>query len=109
MLCRRPISDRLTLSFQRSSTKLNRGLRSRGLGGLDEHAQRATACDAISASQQDLDPASLCGCAARQAMDMDPSPSEADVRLTRRLAEGARIFQINMLDHVIAGQSFAGR
>src|SRR6202011_3509863 len=27
-------------------------------------------------------------------------PSEADIRLTRRLAEGARILQINILDHV---------
>ena len=39
----------------------------------------------------------------------DASPSEADMRLTRRLAEGARILQINMLDHVIVGQSFADR
>jgi DNA repair protein RadC len=29
--------------------------------------------------------------------------------LTRRLAEGARFLQINMLDHVIVGQSFDGR
>ena len=36
----------------------------------------------------------------------DSSPSEADLRLTRRLTEGARILQINMLDHVIVGQSF---
>jgi DNA repair protein RadC len=36
-------------------------------------------------------------------------PSEADIRLTRRLAEGARILQINMLDHVIVGQPFDGR
>jgi DNA repair protein RadC len=34
--------------------------------------------------------------------------SEADMRLTRRLAEGARILQINMLDHVIVGQPFDG-
>ena len=39
----------------------------------------------------------------------DASPSEADMRLTRRLAEGARILQINMLDHVIVGQPFDGR
>jgi DNA repair protein RadC len=39
----------------------------------------------------------------------DPSPSEADLRLTRRLGEGARILQINMLDHVIVGQPFEGR
>jgi DNA repair protein RadC len=34
----------------------------------------------------------------------DPSPSEADIRLTRRLSEAARILQIEMLDHVIVGQ-----
>ena len=39
----------------------------------------------------------------------NPAPSEADIRLTRRMAEGARILQINMLDHVIVGQSFEGR
>jgi RadC-like JAB domain len=39
----------------------------------------------------------------------DPAPSEADIRLARRLAEGARILQINMLDHVIVGQPFDGR
>jgi DNA repair protein RadC len=39
----------------------------------------------------------------------DPSPSEADIRLTRRLVEGARILQINILDHIIVGQSFDGR
>jgi DNA repair protein RadC len=39
----------------------------------------------------------------------DASPSEADIRLTRRLAERARILQINMLDHVIVGQPFEGR
>jgi hypothetical protein len=33
---------------------------------------------------------------------------EADIRLTRRLTEGARILQVNMLDHVIVGQSFEG-
>jgi DNA repair protein RadC len=37
----------------------------------------------------------------------DPAPSEADVRLTRRLAEGVRILQINMVDHVIVGQLYA--
>jgi DNA repair protein RadC len=39
----------------------------------------------------------------------DPAPSDADIRLTRRLAEGARILQVNMLDHVIVGQPFADR
>ena len=33
----------------------------------------------------------------------DPSPSEADLRLTRRLNEAARILQIQMLDYVIIG------
>jgi len=31
------------------------------------------------------------------------------MRLTRRLAEGARLLQINLLDHVIVGQLFDGR
>jgi DNA repair protein RadC len=39
----------------------------------------------------------------------DPSPSEADLRLTRRLSEASRILQIQMLDHVIIGQSMNGR
>ena len=39
----------------------------------------------------------------------DASASEADIRLTRRLGEGARILQINMLDHIIVGQPFDGR
>jgi DNA repair protein RadC len=39
----------------------------------------------------------------------ESAPSDADIRLTRRLAEGGRILQINMLDHVIVGQSFDGR
>ena len=38
----------------------------------------------------------------------EPTPSEADIRLTRRLVEGARILQVNMVDHVIVGQSFDG-
>lgn len=33
----------------------------------------------------------------------DPSPSEADHRLTRRLSEAAQILQINLLDHIIIG------
>lgn len=33
----------------------------------------------------------------------DPSPSEADHRLTRRLSEAARLLQISLLDHVIIG------
>jgi DNA repair protein RadC len=39
----------------------------------------------------------------------DPSPSEADLRLTRRLNEAARILQIQMLDHVIIGEPMSGR
>lgn len=33
----------------------------------------------------------------------DPSPSEADGRLTRRIAEAAKILQITLHDHVIIG------
>jgi DNA repair protein RadC len=38
----------------------------------------------------------------------DSSPSEADLRLTRRLSEAARILQIQLLDHVIIGQPMNG-
>jgi len=33
----------------------------------------------------------------------DPSPSAADTQLTRRLAEAAKLLQIQLLDHVIIG------
>lgn len=33
----------------------------------------------------------------------DPSPSDADVRLTRRVVEATRLLQIDFLDHVIVG------
>lgn len=39
----------------------------------------------------------------------DPSPSEADRRLTMRLAEGARLLQINFFDHIIIGSADGGR
>jgi DNA repair protein RadC len=34
----------------------------------------------------------------------DVSPSESDTRLTRPIAEAARILQIRLLDHVIVSQ-----
>ncbi len=39
----------------------------------------------------------------------DASPSEADLRLTRRISEAGRIFQIQLLDHVIIGQPINDR
>jgi DNA repair protein RadC len=39
----------------------------------------------------------------------DPSPSEADRQLTRRVAEAARLLQIHLLDHVICGTPQQGR
>jgi DNA repair protein RadC len=36
------------------------------------------------------------------------SPSEADLRLTRRIVAGARILRIKFLDHVIVGQAIEG-
>jgi DNA repair protein RadC len=33
----------------------------------------------------------------------DPSPSQADHNLTRRLAEAAELMQIKLLDHIIIG------
>src|SRR5260370_40073464 len=38
----------------------------------------------------------------------DPTPSQADVHLMEGIAAGARILQINFLDHVIVGQAMAG-
>jgi DNA repair protein RadC len=56
-----------------------------------------------------IGPICLCFRARAQPSSGESAPSDADIRLTRRLAEGARILQINMLDHVIVGQSFDGR
>ena len=39
----------------------------------------------------------------------DPSPSEADRRLTVRLVEIARLMQITLLDHIIIGSGDGGR
>lgn len=39
----------------------------------------------------------------------DPSPSDADHRLTRRLAEAAKLLQINLLDHIIIGSPDSSR
>jgi DNA repair protein RadC len=39
----------------------------------------------------------------------DPSPSEADMRLTRRILEAARILQLQLVDHVIIGAPSPGR
>jgi len=39
----------------------------------------------------------------------DPSPSEADLRLTRRILEASRIMQLQLLDHVIIGAPTPGR
>jgi DNA repair protein RadC len=33
----------------------------------------------------------------------DPSPSEADLRLTRRINEASRVLQLQLIDHVIMG------
>jgi len=39
----------------------------------------------------------------------DSSPSEADMRLTRRIFEAAKILQIQFLDHLIIGQPMGDR
>ncbi len=39
----------------------------------------------------------------------DPSPSDADRRVTLRMAEAAKMLQINFFDHVILGSPAAGR
>ena len=37
----------------------------------------------------------------------DPAPSAADVQVTRQLREAAKTLDIDLLDHVIVGQSAA--
>jgi DNA repair protein RadC len=39
----------------------------------------------------------------------DPSPSEADLRLTRRIFETSKILQIHLIDHVIIGTDMPGQ
>jgi len=39
----------------------------------------------------------------------DPSPSAADVQMSRRMADAARVLQIRLLDHVIIGSPAEGR
>jgi DNA repair protein RadC len=39
----------------------------------------------------------------------DPTPSEADRRLTRRLVEAAQLLQVRLLDHIIVGAPADGR
>jgi DNA repair protein RadC len=39
----------------------------------------------------------------------DPSPSEADMRPTRRISEASRVLQLNLVDHVIIGSPAPGR
>lgn len=39
----------------------------------------------------------------------DPTPSQADMSLTRRLVEAAQLLQIRLLDHVIIGSGDNGR
>lgn len=39
----------------------------------------------------------------------DPSPSQADERVTRRLVEAASLMQVRFLDHVIIGKPSPGR
>lgn len=37
----------------------------------------------------------------------NPSPSEADIRVTRQLIQAGHILRIEVLDHVIIGESFS--
>lgn len=39
----------------------------------------------------------------------DPSPSQADHRLTRQLSQAATLLQINLLDHIVIGDASGGR
>ncbi len=42
-------------------------------------------------------------CVAHNHPSGDPAPSEADVQVTRKLREAARILEIDLLDHVVVG------
>lgn len=39
----------------------------------------------------------------------DPSPSAADIRITRMLREASQLLQINLIDHIILGSPDGGR
>lgn len=39
----------------------------------------------------------------------DPTPSNADCRITRRIAEAAELMQLRFMDHVVIGRPSAGR
>lgn len=39
----------------------------------------------------------------------DPSPSQADHRMTRQLSQAAALLQINLLDHIVIGDASGGR
>lgn len=39
----------------------------------------------------------------------DPSPSQADTTITRRISEGAELLQIRFIDHIIIGTTAPGR
>jgi DNA repair protein RadC len=39
----------------------------------------------------------------------DPFPSEADLRLTRRIVEASKILQLQLIDHVSIGSPAPGR
>jgi len=39
----------------------------------------------------------------------EPSPSEADIRLTRRILEASRILRLQLVDHIIIGMPAPGR
>lgn len=38
---------------------------------------------------------------------LDPTPSDADVRVTRELARAGQLLKIEILDHVVVGNTFA--
>jgi DNA repair protein RadC len=38
----------------------------------------------------------------------EPSPSEADLCLTRRIKEASRVLELNLIDHVIIGSPDSG-
>lgn len=72
---------------------------------------RGTATSALAHPREVFRPAIIANCpgiiAVHNHPSGDPSPSSADIRVTRALREAARAVQIDLLDHVIIGEKDA--
>jgi DNA repair protein RadC len=71
---------------------------------------RGTVNESLAAPREIFRPAIMHSAYAFALVHNHPSgaakPSEADLRITKRVAAGAQILQINFLDHVIVGRGY---